>query len=102
MAQSRVMRAGDLELSFWVRLGLGAGKWICCWGQRCSGCSCLFQAGSLPFLTNLPPATLTPPLVSYLDLASGAHHFTEVFGVAPKWLTLGSGGGGMIVHKQSP
>lgn len=87
------MRAGDLELSFWVRLGLGASKWICCQRQSCSGCSCLFQGGSLPFLTNLSPAPLTPPLASYLDLASGAHHCTEVFEVAPKWPALGSGVG---------
>lgn len=43
------------------------------------------SGGPLRLLANLLPHPSTPPLVSCLGLASGAHHCTGILGVAPKW-----------------
>lgn len=67
MAQSRVMRAGDLEPFFWVRLGLGAGKWICCWGSAALGALAYFRQDLyLSLQTYLLQPSLHPWLVTLI------------------------------------
>lgn len=79
------MKAGDLELSFWVRMDLVASTWVCSQGQSCSGYFLPILGGSFPLLAKLLPVSLTLSLVSFLGLASGAHHCTGIWGFACKW-----------------
>lgn len=77
------MRAGDLELSFWVRMDLVASKWICSQEQSCSG---YFQRALYLFLQTF---FLCPSLYHWL-----------VFLVWPLELTIALGFWGLPANGQ--